>query len=83
MRVNSDYLVGIIGAGVMGEALLVSIIKSGVDASNIAISDKRIDRTVDLASKYGGQKSTSKQIALTAQNILLVVKPQDVDSLLQ
>ncbi|MEN9517032.1 MAG: hypothetical protein RL733_569 [Actinomycetota bacterium] len=74
---------GIIGAGIMGEALLVSIIKSGIDASNIAISDKRIERTSELAAKYGCKVLSAKEIAVTSQNILLVVKPQDMDSLLE
>lgn len=79
--VNNDL--GIIGAGIMGEALLVSIIKSGIDASNIAISDKRIERTSELAAKYGCKVLSAKEIAVTSQNILLVVKPQDMDSLLE
>jgi pyrroline-5-carboxylate reductase len=60
---------GIIGAGIMGEALLVSIIKSGIDASNIAISDKRIERTSELSAKYGCKVLSAKEIAVTSQNI--------------
>jgi pyrroline-5-carboxylate reductase len=83
MRVNSDHRVGIIGAGVMGEALLVAIIKSGVDASNVTISDKSSDRMSELSAKYGCQVTSADQIASDAQDILLVVKPQDMDSLLE
>ncbi len=74
---------GIIGAGIMGEALLVSIIKSGIDASNIVISDKRSERTAELSKKYGCEVSSVDNIASSSENILLVVKPQDMDSLLE
>jgi pyrroline-5-carboxylate reductase len=80
--VANKFSVGIIGAGIMGEALLVSIIKSGIDASNIAISDKRSERTVGLSAKYGCEISSAESIASSSENILLVVKPQDMDPLL-
>lgn len=79
----SKHKLGIIGAGVMGEALLVSIIKSGMDASNIAISDKRSERTAEFSAKYGCEVSSVENIASSSGNILLIVKPQDMDSLLE
>ncbi len=39
------YSVGVIGAGVMGEALIAAILKSGVVSSKIAITDKMSERT--------------------------------------
>ncbi len=79
----TSIAVGIIGAGIMGEALLAAILKSGVPASSIAISDKRSERTSDLSAKYGCKVLTSYEIVEQATNILLVVKPQDMDELLQ
>jgi pyrroline-5-carboxylate reductase len=73
---------GIIGAGIMGEALLVAISKGGVDPSSILIADKRADRLTELSSKYGCSSSNLADVALVARNILLVVKPQDMDTLL-
>jgi len=67
----------------MGEALLVAIIKSGIQASDIAISDKRSERTAELSEKYGCKVLGAEKIASNAKNILLVVKPQDMDSLLE
>ncbi len=83
MTTISDSQIGVIGAGVMGEALLVAIIKSGVAPAQISISDKRSDRTAELAAKYGCQISSVQEIADSATNILLVVKPQDMDALLE
>jgi len=78
----ANHKFGIIGAGIMGEALLASIIKSGIDAANIAISDKRSERTAELSAKYGCEISSVDNVASSSENILLVVKPQDMDSLL-
>jgi pyrroline-5-carboxylate reductase len=80
---NSSIKVGIIGVGIMGEALLVAISKSGVSASDIGISDKRDNRTAELKQKFGCQIMSASDIASQASNILLVVKPQDMDLLLE
>ena len=75
--------IGIIGAGVMGKALMVAIIKSGASGLQIAILDKRSERTAELATKYGCQGLGADKIVESAKNISLVVKPQDMDSLLE
>ena len=36
--------IGVIGAGVMGEALIAALIRSGVNPSLIAFAEKREDR---------------------------------------
>ena len=75
------YSVGVIGAGVMGEALIAAILKSGVVSSKIAITDKRSERTKELEAKYGCYVATLEEIASKAENIFLVVKPQDLNVL--
>jgi pyrroline-5-carboxylate reductase len=82
MTSESSIEVGIIGAGIMGEAILVAISKAGVASSSISIADKRAERLTELKSKYGCFTSNAADLALKARNILLVVKPQDMDSLL-
>jgi len=74
---------GIIGAGIMGEALLVAISQSGVDTTSIAIADKLENRTIELHQKYGCRILNSFDVASIARNILLVVKPQDMELLLE
>jgi pyrroline-5-carboxylate reductase len=66
----------------MGEALIAAIRKSGVASSKIAITDKRSERTKELEAKYGCYVVTLEEIASKAENIFLVVKPQDLDALL-
>ena len=83
MTTDTRFEIGIIGAGIMGEALLVAISKAGVSAANIAISDKRQERTSELSQKYGCAVVSAEDISIQAKNILLVVKPQDMDALLE
>lgn len=66
----------------MGEALLAGVINSGIAASSICIADKRADRLNELQSKYGVNPSNIEAIAKECDVILLVVKPQDMGSLL-
>ena len=77
------YSIGVIGSGVMGEALVSAILKSGIANSMLAISDKRVERTTELAAKYGCSVTSPEEIAGKAENIFLVVKPQDLDALLE
>ena len=82
MAFASSIEVGIIGAGVMGEALLGAISKGGIATTSILIADKRSERLTELQGKYGCSAGNATDVALNARNILLVVKPQDMDSLL-
>jgi pyrroline-5-carboxylate reductase len=82
MASDSTFEVGIIGAGIMGEALIAAILKAGTTASSIAIADKRSERLAELHKKYGCAVADVNEVIVQAKNILLVVKPQDLDSLL-
>ena len=83
MATETSIEVGIIGAGIMGEALLVAISKAGIPVTSIAIADKRSERITELQKKYGCSISSPTEIALHAKNVLLVVKPQDMNKLLE
>lgn len=83
MATKAAFEAGIIGAGIMGEALLVAISKAGIEVASIAIADKRSERVTELQKKYGCSISTPSEIALHAKNIFLVVKPQDMNALLE
>ena len=83
MIVRNSEQIGIIGVGTIGEALLAAITKSGVPASSIAIFDKCRERTSKLSTRFGVRVLSSTEIAEQYLNILLVVKPQDMDDLLE
>jgi len=78
----SESQVAVIGAGVMGEALISALITYGIAPTNITISEKREERAAELIAKY---KVANAELALNVAKsdlILLVVKPQDMQSVL-
>lgn len=74
--------VAVIGAGVMGEALIAALISYGVAPESIIVSEKRKDRGDELANRYSIKVGEIEEIVANAQVILLVVKPQDMSNLL-
>lgn len=74
--------IGVIGAGVMGEALISALISSGVNPSTITISEKREDRAKELIDKYGIAVSDLATNVAKSEALLLVVKPQDIATVL-
>jgi len=82
MSDSNPSAIGVIGAGVMGEALISALIAAGVSASSITISEKREDRAKELVDKYGIIVDALTANVSKAQVLLLVVKPQDISSVL-
>ena len=75
--------VAVIGAGVMGEALIAALISSGVKPDHITISEKREDRSQELISKYSIKAADLNANVSDADALLLVVKPQDMATVLE
>ncbi|MBC7630834.1 pyrroline-5-carboxylate reductase [Aeromicrobium sp.] len=74
--------IAILGAGVMGETLLAAILRSGRPAADVVISEKRAERAAELHETHGVEVMGNAEATATADVVLLVVKPQDVPSLL-
>ena len=70
--------IAIVGAGVMGEAMIHALNRLGVDSSEITIKEKRAERESELVEKYGVKNGSLE----TAQAVLLAVKPQDLEKTL-
>ena len=77
-----DSKVAVIGAGVMGEALISALITYGVKPTNIAISEKREERAAELITRYKVANAALAQNVAQSDLILLVVKPQDMATVL-
>jgi pyrroline-5-carboxylate reductase len=75
--------VGVIGAGVMGEALIAALIKFGIKAPSICISEKRAERADELVKRYGICACDLSTNVSASDVLLLVVKPQDMASVLE
>jgi pyrroline-5-carboxylate reductase len=80
---NQQSKVAVIGAGVMGEALIAALISSGVNPDHITISEKREERAQELISKYSIKIASLTANVSDADALLLVVKPQDMASVLE
>jgi pyrroline-5-carboxylate reductase len=67
----------------MGEALIAALISSGVNPELITISEKRADRSAELIAKYSIKQAPLATNVAAADALLLVVKPQDMASVLE
>jgi pyrroline-5-carboxylate reductase len=70
--------VAIVGAGVMGEAIIHALNRLGINRTEIIIREKRAERERELIEKYGVKNGSLD----AAQVILLAVKPQDLEKTL-
>ena len=79
---NQQSKVAVVGAGIMGEALISALISSGVNPALITISEKRADRSAELITRYSIQEAPLATNVAHADALLLVVKPQDMAAVL-
>lgn len=75
-------IVAILGAGVMGEALLSGLIRAGRRAEDILVTERRADRGKQLVERYGVMFVSNADAAEQADTLAIVVKPQDMAGLL-
>jgi pyrroline-5-carboxylate reductase len=77
-------VVGIIGAGNMGEVLIRGLIQSGkVKKTDILASDISQDRLNHISNTYGIRTTSSNvEVVEGASIIIIAVKPQNIDDLL-
>jgi len=80
---NQQSKVAVIGAGVMGEALIAALISFGVKPEFITISEKRDERATELIAKYSIKAAPLAANVASADALLLVVKPQDMGTVLE
>jgi pyrroline-5-carboxylate reductase len=71
----------VFGAGVMGEALLSGLLRSGLRPDELIITERRGDRAKELSERYGVDVLDNLEAAALADTLVLVVKPQDMGAL--
>lgn len=81
-RYDYEMKTAVIGAGNMGEALIAGLIAYGETPTNIAVCEKRTERAVELTGRYGILIGEIADSVRDADVVLLVVKPQDMASVL-
>ncbi len=72
----------ILGAGVMGEALLAGLLRGRWSAEELIITEKRPERAEQLRRRHGVAVLENVAAAAAATTLVVVVKPQDMASLL-
>ena len=75
-------LVAVIGAGVMGETLLSGLLRAGRPTADLVVAERRPERAAELREKYGVEVLGNTDAAEKASTLVLVVKPQDMASVL-
>ncbi|HEY3733269.1 MAG TPA: pyrroline-5-carboxylate reductase [Streptosporangiaceae bacterium] len=75
-------MIGILGAGKMGEALISGLLRAGRPASRIVAVARRPQRAAELHERYGVQLTSAAEAVKAADTLLLTVKPQDMTALL-
>jgi pyrroline-5-carboxylate reductase len=74
--------VAILGAGVMGEAVLAGLLRAGRAPSDVIVSETRPERAAELRERYAVEVVDNVEAASRADTLLLVVKPQDISAVL-
>ena len=79
---TSSHPLAILGAGVMGETVLSGLLRAGWQADQIVATDRRLERQHELTTRYGIKMLENTEAVAEAETVILVVKPQDMNDLL-
>ena len=74
--------IAVVGAGVMGEAFIAALIRSGVPSSSIVAVVRRSERGDELVTKYSISIKTLEEALRTCDVVLLGIKPQGLADLM-
>ena len=74
--------IAVVGAGVMGEAFIAALIRSGVAAPSISAVVRRPERGDELVAKYSIIVKTLADALATSDVVLLGIKPQGLGDLM-
>jgi pyrroline-5-carboxylate reductase len=76
-------MIAILGAGKMGEALTSGLLRAGVvSPAEITAAARRSERAEQLQAAYGIEVLSAARAAEKAETLVIAVKPQDMDALL-
>ena len=78
----SNICIGFVGAGVMGSAIIKSLINTGVSANQICVYEKDAVKAADIAANLGVNLVGISELTTTCDVLFLAVKPQDLGDLL-
>ena len=71
----------VVGAGKLGEALLSGMLRAGRSADDVVVVVRRPERGKQLEERYGVRAVSAAEAAAGSEVLLVTVKPQDIDAL--
>ncbi|MEU4802287.1 pyrroline-5-carboxylate reductase [Actinosynnema sp. NPDC023587] len=74
--------IAVLGAGKIGEALLSGLLRAGRPADELVFTEKHPERCAALSDRYGVRGLDVGSAARVADVLVVAVKPQDIDPLL-
>jgi len=74
--------VALLGVGKLGEALLSGLLRSGLSPDSLLAAERHAGRAAEIAARYGVATPAPEEAVAIADVVLLVVKPQDMRTLL-
>ena len=75
-------VIAVLGAGKIGEALLSGLLSSGRRVEELMFSERHAERSAELTTRYGLRAVDVATAAKDADVLIVAVKPQDIDPLL-
>ncbi len=75
-------IVGLLGVGAMGEAILAGLLRAGQDPGSLRVADARPERAQQISEQYGVSAAGADEAVRGAEVVVVAVKPPDVPGLL-
>ncbi len=75
-------MIAVLGAGKIGEALLSGLLNGGRAAEGLCFTERYPDRAAELTKRYGVRALDTATAAKEADVLVVAVKPQDIEPLL-
>ena len=74
--------IAVLGAGKIGEALLSGLLSGGRHADELLFTERAPERSAELTQRYGVDGVSVPEAAKRADVLVVAVKPQDIDPVL-
>ena len=75
-------MIAVLGAGKIGEALLSGLLSAGRSADELLFTERYSERAAELTKRYGVRAVDTAAAAREADVLVVAVKPQDIEPLL-
>jgi pyrroline-5-carboxylate reductase len=75
-------VIAVLGAGKIGEALLSGLLHGGRRVDELMFSERHPERSAEMTTRYGLRGVDIATAAKDADVVIVAVKPQDIDALL-